>query len=244
MDGRGRHREYRGSVLKLVLRIIGVNALAAVGSRLPFASTRRVVGFLFVLSNLMPLIAVSRGTAQFFDVYGFFLMEVVVLWAFGMVRILTATGRGQAPNAAVVVRSSRIDVDDPRQVARFFSWHFGIFVVLSTITTAVLVRHTGGIVAPLSYWMILLCALLIIHTVDLGLVWFGQDARSRMNPGRAMFVPYPAVLTLYTGAMVSIGLVLAFGHAGEIASIAVLCGLKALVDVVARFAVAAPAANV
>ncbi|MFL6089018.1 MAG: DUF6498-containing protein [Aeromicrobium sp.] len=224
-------------MLRLVLRIVGVNALAALGSRLPFASTRRVVGSLLVLSNLMPLIAVARGTAQFFDVYGYFLMEAVVLWAFGMVRILTATGRGQPPDAAVVVQSGRIDIDNPRQVARFFSWHFGIFMVLSTITTAVLVRHTGGIVAPLSYWLILLCALLTIHTADLGLVWFGQDARSRMNPGRAMFVPYPAVLTLYTGAMVSIGLVLAFGHAGEIASIAVLCGLKVLVDFAARFVV-------
>ena len=235
-----RDKAYGVAVLKILFRVVGIRALAEVGHRLPFVFTRRLTGILLVLSNLMPLFAVARGAAGPFDVFGFFLMEAVALWGFTTLRILTATGRGQATGSGFLVPNSRIDVDDSRQVALFFGWHFGIFVMLSLVTTVILARHAGATPAPPTYWITLLTALVIIHTLDIGLYWFGQDMCSRTSPGSAMVAPYPAILTLYTAAMFCIGLVLAFGHAGGVAAVAILCGLKAIVDFIARFAMVPP----
>jgi hypothetical protein len=120
--------------------------------------------------------------------------------------------------------------------AAFFAFHFGMFTLVHGFFSFTLAALTGGFSGGPRTWFLLLVAILASHLVSLGLNWFGQGEREVVSARRAMAMPYPRMLVLHVsvlgGFFILLGLGRPDGAFDEVAPVALLCGLKTLVDVV------------
>ena len=178
---------------------------------------------LLVVVNLLPVWAVVEGRAGMGDVFLVYWFENVVVWACGIVRVATARGdrhdgRGHRTSAL--------------GLAPFFALHYGVFTLVHgffAVIMAVLVGLEGGI----GQVLLLSLVIAVSHVVSLAMNWFGRGERLVVGAGTAAFAPYPRMLVLHVGIIlgfVFIGGPNATDHGGQVNAVAVLCGLKTLVD--------------
>jgi hypothetical protein len=209
-----------------LLRILGIELLARAGRRLPGRVAPLFTALLLVAVNLLPLWAVLWGSAGMGDVFLIYWCENVVVWALGIVRIATAAGTG---GPVVRTRSS----SGPMSNAAFFALHYGIFTLVHGIFTMFMVVLVGLVGSLLDVLLIVL-AILVSHVVSLGMNWFGRQERLVVSPGTAMVAPYPRMIALHIAIIGGFFFVAggpgAADDGGQVRAVALLCGLKALID--------------
>ncbi len=210
--------------MNVLLRILGLNLLAHVGSRLPSRVARTTTSMLLIAANLLPLWAVLNGAAGVGDVFIVYWFENVVVWFTSTIKILTARG-GTVGDARPVGNVP---------IAGFFALHFGIFTVVHGFFSFIIAALTGGFTGGPRTWLLLLAAILVSHLVSLGLNWFGQGEREVVSARRAMMLPYPRMVVLHLAVIGGFFLLLGVGHPDgtydDVAPVALLCGLKTVVD--------------
>ena len=211
--------------MNVLLRVLGLNLLAHVGSRLPSRTARTTTSIVLIAANLLPLWAVLTGAAGVGDVFVVYWFENVVVWFTTTIKILTA--RGLTPDGVPPAGNVLTAV--------FFVFHFGLFTLVHGVFSFVLAGLTGGFTGEPRTWSILLIAILSSHMVSLGLNWFGQGERDVVTPARARSAPYPRMLVLHLAVIGGFFLLLGLGRPDGtydvIGPVALLCGLKTVVDV-------------
>lgn len=210
--------------MNVILRFLGIQLAARLATRLPGGLARLVTAVLLVVVNLLPVWAVATERAGMGDVFLVYWIENVVVWLCGIVRVATAAGT----DTNVKVSGDTGGMGLPG----FFVLHYGIFTLVHgvfALIMAVLVGLQGGIGQVL-----LLSALIAAsHLFSLGVNWFGRNERSVVGQGTAMFAPYPRMLVLHVGIImgfVFLGGPDAMDHGGQVQAVALLCGMKTLVD--------------
>ena len=159
--------------MNVLLRILGLNLLAHVGSRLPSRTARTTTSVVLIAANLLPIGAVLSGAAGLGDVFVIYWFENVVVWFTTAVKIVTARG----PNESTA-RNAQLFGDvmvGNVIVAAFFTFHFGLFTFVHGVFSFTLARATGGFSGDSRTWSILLVA---ITGQPSGLPWH-QLVRSR-----------------------------------------------------------------
>ena len=211
--------------MNVLLRVLGLNLLAHVGSRLPSRVARTITSIVLIAANLLPLWAVLNGSAGVGDVFVVYWFENVVVWFTSTVKILTARG-GTAGNVQLAGNAP---------IAGFFAFHFGLFTLVHGFFSFIIAALSGGFTGSPRTWLLLLVAILASHLVSLGLNWFGQGEREFVSARRAMVVPYPRMLVLHLSVIGGFFLLLGPGRLDgtndDVAPVALLCSLKTLVDV-------------
>ncbi len=209
--------------VNLVLRLLGLNLLSHVGTRLSNPAARTTSSLALILANLLPLLGVLNGELGLGDVFVLYWAENVVFWGTTTIRILTAGG-GESPSSDVpATRSNPF-------LAGFFAMHFGIFTVVHGVFAITLALLSGGFTGSAWSWALVLGAMLASHLVSLGLNWFGRDERLGVTAEKAMFAPYPRMVVLHVAVIAAFALVLATGNKHSVTAVALLCGMKAVVD--------------
>ncbi|MBJ7357321.1 DUF6498-containing protein [Nocardioides sp.] len=215
--------------MNTLLRILGVQLVAAAAARLPGGLARLATAVVLVVVNLLPVWAVTEERIGMGDVFLVYWIENVVVWACGIVRTATAQGPGKG-TVPVTTNGVRGDLSS----ARFFALHYGIFTGVHGVFTVIvvaLVGLTGGV----GQVVLLSLAITASHLFSLGVNWFGRDERMVVSPGTAMFAPYPRMFVLHVGILIGFGVALDGWEHGEnvndqVSAVAVLCVLKTLVD--------------
>lgn len=224
--------------MKVLLRLLGVELVSRLAQRLPGPLAWWASLVVLVVVNLLPVWAVLTGRAGIGDVFLVYWIENVVVWATGIVRIATAEG-GRAPGETPATFS--VNGGPPRPLgsagsAGFFALHYGIFTFVHGVFTVVIVALTGltGGAVPV---LVLAGAITVGHLVQLGVNWFGRGERLVVSPGQAMFAPYPRMFALHVaiiGGFFFLGGPSqdgGFAGLGGSTGVAILCGLKTLLDV-------------
>jgi hypothetical protein len=200
--------------VQFILRILGLNLLAHVGTRLPNSVARTLSSLALIAANLLPIKAVMDGSLGMGDVFVLYWLENVMVYVLTIIKLLTV---------------ENADVGK----AGFFALHYGIFTFVHGIFAFILAGFTGWFHGGLLYWAVVLAALLASHLVSLGLNWFGRGEYRVASPGRVMAMPYPRMFVMH-GAVI-LGANLVFGpHTvrHELLAVAALCGAKAVIDLV------------
>ena len=216
--------------MNVLLRILGLDLLAHVGSRLPSRTARTATSIILIAANLLPLAAVLSGSAGLGDVFVVYWFENVVVWFTTTIKILTA--RGPSPSTDPNPRLFGNTMFAKLLVAAFFAFHFGLFAFVHGVFSFTIARATGGFSGDARTWTILLVAITISHLVSLGLNWFGQDERDRTSVRQAMMMPYPRMVVLHLSVLAAFFLLLALPDvaADAVVPVALLCGLKTGLD--------------
>ena len=208
--------------MNVLLRVLGLNLLAHVGSRLPSTAARTTTSIVLIAANLLPLWAVLTGAAGVGDVFVIYWFENVVVWFTTMVKIVTARG-GTADLTGNVL------------TAAFFAFHFGMFTLVHGLFSFILANLTGGLTGEPRTWLMLVAAILASHLVSLGLNWFGQGERNVVTARQAMAMPYPRMIVLHLAVIGGFFLLLGLGRSDgsydAVGPVALLCGLKTVLDV-------------
>jgi hypothetical protein len=207
--------------MNLVLRLLGLNLLAHVGTRLSNPAARTASSLVLIAANLLPLWGVLRGALGLGDVFVLYWLENLVVWFTTTIKILTAKGvtGPEAPGAANAV------------LAAFFAFHFGLFTLVHGVFSFILAGVSGGFRGEPWEWIVIVGAILASHLFSLGVNWFGRGERDVVNPRRAMFVPYPRMLVLHMAVIGGFFLVVGTDRGdNSVAAVALLCVLKTVVD--------------
>ncbi len=131
--------------MNVLLRVLGLNLLAHVGSRLPSRTARTTTSILLIAANLLPLVAVLTGAAGVGDVFVIYWFENVVVWFTSTIKILTARG-GMAGD---------VQLADNVLTAAFFAFHFGMFTLVHGVFSFILAGMTGGLTGEPRTWVLL-----------------------------------------------------------------------------------------
>ena len=211
--------------VNVLLRILGLNLLAHVGSRLPSARARTLTSSVLIVANLLPLVAVLTGSAGLGDVFVIYWFENVVVWLTTTIKILTAGAIGGAMGRNVTLLGNFL-------VAGFFTFHFGLFTFVHGVFSFTLARMTGGLTGEPSTWVLVLLAITASHLISLGVNWFGQSERDAVTVRKAMAMPYPRMVVLHLSVLAAFFLLLALPNvaADAVVPVAFLCVLKTAVD--------------
>ena len=219
-----------------LLRILGVEVMAHLGRRLPAPAARLVTALVLVAANLLPVWAVLEGRLGMGDVLLVYWFENVVIWFTTTVRILTATRPGRRPRGprlgGLDARlAERTWVTGDPALALFFALHFGIFTVVHGVFAGVL-AGLSGLHGGLLDWVATMAAILLSHTLSLGLHWFGRAERNVVSPGWAMAAPYPRMVALHLAVI--LGFFLLGGPDGrtadDVGAVVLLMGTKTTLD--------------
>jgi hypothetical protein len=224
-------------VLSLILRILGVQALAQLGRRLSSPTARTISSLALIATNLLPILAVLHGSAGAGDVFVVYWLENVIMWAMAAVKIATASGR-DAPEPGKPQVPDSLHVVGRIGLALFFTVHFGLFTLVHGVFTFILVGMTGGLHAGRGYWVVVIGAMLASHLLSLGLNWFGRGERTVVTAQGAMVMPYPRMIVLHVAVigaffLMARGLEGPFGGGAPADStwpVVLLCVLKTAVD--------------
>lgn len=221
-----------------LLRILGVEVMAHLGRRLPAPAARVVSALVLVGANLLPVWAVLEGRLGMGDVLLIYWFENVVIWFTTTVRILTATqpgphrSRGPSLGGLDGKLAEKTWVTGDPSLALVFALRFGSFTLVHGIVAGVL-AGLSGLHGGLLDWVATIAAILLSHTLSLGLHWFGRGERSVVSPGWSMGAPYPRTIAL--NLTVILGFFLLGGPDGrtadDLGAVALLMGTKTMLDV-------------
>lgn len=198
--------------MQLLLRILGLNLLAHVGTRLPSSLARAISSLALIAANLLPIKAVIDGSLGLGDVFVLYWLENLVVYVFTIIKLLT------------------VEPAD-RGVAGFFALHYGIFTFVHGVFAFILAGFSGWFLGGWFYWLAVVGALLASHLLSLGLNWFGRGECRVATPTRVAAFPYPRMLVMH-GAVI-VGAMLVFDphpESNEVTAVAILCGAKAAID--------------
>ena len=213
--------------MRPLLRWLGVALLAGLAARWPGSVGRIVSAVVLVVANLLPVQAVLAGRMTMGDVFLVYWFENLVIWATTTVKLRTVEDGRTRSMATLNGRHQPPGFD-----ATFFALHYGIFTAVHGVFSIVIAVITG---LSGSWWVLLLtmAAIAASHLVSLAVNWFGNDERLHTSAGTVMWVPYPRMIVLHVGVILGFFFVLGGpdrSYDGEVAGVAVLCGLKTLVD--------------
>ena len=213
--------------MNVLLRILGLNLLAHVGSRLPSRRARITTSIILIAANLLPLWAVLNGAAGVGDVFVIYWFENVVVWFTTTVKILTAQGDSRPPRNVLLLGNILIAV--------FFTFHFGLFTFVHGVFSFTIASLTGGLTGAPRTWLLLLLGITASHLISLGLNWFGQGERNIVTVRGAMAMPYPRMVVLHVSVLGAFFLLIGFGSpdraSDNVIPVVLLCGLKTALDV-------------
>nr|WP_237447974.1 DUF6498-containing protein [Nocardioides flavescens] len=212
---------------------LGLTWLSRLARRLPGSGAWWVALAVLVVVNLLPVVAVLRGSVAVGDVLLLYWLENVVVWAVTIVRIGTARGAGEPAKLSVTVngRAQRTSVLGAWGLAAFFAFHYGLFTLVHGVFTALL-AWSSGVPGDLSPVLWLVAAIAASHLVSLVLVWFARGERRVVSPTEAMGAPYPRMLALHAAILGGFFLFLRDGPAsGPVGGVAILCLVKLAIDV-------------
>jgi hypothetical protein len=221
------------SLARALAFALGLTWVSRLARRLPGSGAWWVALAVLVVVNLLPVVAVLRGTVAVGDVLLLYWLENVVVWGVTIVRIGTARGVGAPAELSVSVggRPRRTSVLGAWGLAAFFAFHFGLFTLVHGVFTAVLAGITG-LSPQLRSVAWLAAAIAASHLVSLVLVWFARGERLVVSPTEAMGAPYPRMLALHVAILGGFLLFLRDGPAsGPVAGVAILCLVKLAIDV-------------
>ena len=208
--------------MQVLLRVLGIQLLARVAARLPGGLARLATAVLLVVVNLLPLWAVLDRRAGMGDVFLVYWVENVVVWLCGIVQVATAEGIDTM--GGVTGRRTGL--------APFFALHYGVFTLAHGFF-AVIMASLVGLVGGLGQVLLLSAVIAASHVVSLAMNWFGRGERLVVGAGAAAFAPYPRMLVLHVGIIAGFALIGgpdATDHGAQVHAVAVLCGLKTVVD--------------
>ena len=217
--------------MQVLLRWLGVALLAGVAARWPGSVGRVVSALALVVANLLPVWGVLEGTLSMGDVFLVYWFENLVIWACTVVKLRTVED-GRTHSMA----TANGRVMPPSFDATFFALHYGIFTAVHGVFSIIIAVLTG---ISGAWWALLvtMVAITASHLVSLAVNWFGNDERRHTTAGVVMFLPYPRMIVLHVGVILGFMFALdgtaSFGGGGydpEVAGVAVLCGLKTIVD--------------
>lgn len=217
--------------MPLLLRLLGLGSVARAGSELPPGLPRVVSSVLLVVANLVPVWGVLHGDLGVGDVFVLYWIENVAVWLVTIVKIATAQAP-EDPTKVTMTMNGRRVAPDPRVMAGFFAFHYGLFTLVHGVFAFVLAFTTGGFTGSAGFWVLSVLVLVWSHALSLALHWFGRDERARATPSRTMLLPYPRMVVLHLSV---IGAFFLLGGpdgrpAEAIGPVVLLCGLKTLVD--------------
>ncbi|GAB3441020.1 hypothetical protein GCM10027517_16350 [Phycicoccus ginsengisoli] len=221
----------------MVLRLLGLQALAGLAATLPPRSARLATLLVLVLANTTPLWAVATGRWAAGDVLVVFWLENVAIGVWTLVRIGTALGaltptRNGTP--AIAVKGGG-PIALPQAVARvffmvFFCIHYGMFTLVHGIFTWQLAHRIGTTGSVRGYLLVLL-ALVASHGVATGVHWFARGERLTTGPQQAMARPYGRIVVLHVVVLGSAFLLARAG--GSLDTAAPVAGATAVLPAVA-----------
>lgn len=213
--------------MRVLLRWLGVALLAGAAARWPGSVGRAVSAVALVVANLLPVWGVLEGTLSMGDVFLVYWFENFVIWACTIVKLRTVED-GRTHSMA----TANGQLMPPSFDATFFALHYGIFTAVHGVFSIIIAVMTG---ISGAWWALLLTMVAITasHLVSLAVNWFGNDERLHTTAGIVMFLPYPRMIVLHVGVI--LGFFFALGgtwgsYDGEATAVAVLCGLKTVVD--------------
>ena len=212
--------------MNALLRILGFNLLAQIGSRLPSRTARTITSFVLIAANLLPLAAVLSGSAGLGDVFVIYWFENVVVWFTTTIKILTARAVDGTAGRNVTLLGNFL-------IAAFFTFHFGLFTFVHGVFSFTLARLTGGFTGEPRTWLIVLLAITASHLISLGFNWFGQGERNAATVRKAMAMPYPRMVVLHLSVLAAWFLLLGLPNVATdaVVPVAILCVLKTALDV-------------
>ena len=177
------------------------------------ATSRSSIALL--IANAIPLIGVLFFGWSLITILVLYWIENVIVYAFTIVKLLTV----EPTNGGL---------------AGFFALHYGIFTFVHGVFAFILAGLTGWFIGGWLYWIVVVAAMLASHVLSLGLNWFGRGEYRVASAGRVMALPYPRMLVMH-GAVIA-GAFLVFdarpAHSQEVTAVAILCGAKAVIDLV------------
>lgn len=214
--------------MNVLWRILGLELLAQLGSRLPARYARLVSVAMLVLANLVPLLGAWQGWMGVGDVFAVYWLENVIVGFFTCVRMLSATGPLLGPSVKSGVQS-RVGM------AVFFCFHYGLFTFVHGVFTAIIIGFSGTGFVNYRAWGWAALALFLSHLFSLMVHWFGRGERVGVPVSTVMFWPYPRMLVLHVAIIASFFFVMRGlvdgGKGNEFLPVLILVGLKVAVDV-------------
>ena len=115
--------------MPLLLRLLGLGSVARAGSELPPGLPRVVSSVLLVVANLVPVWGVLHGDLGVGDVFVLYWIENVAVWLVTIVKIATAQAP-EDPTKVTMTMNGRRVAPDPRVMAGFFAFHYGLFTLV------------------------------------------------------------------------------------------------------------------
>jgi hypothetical protein len=234
----------------VLLRLVGVQALATLAATLPPRAARSATLFVLVLANATPLLALATGAWGAGDVLIAYWLENLAIGAWTLVKIATAEGAdpvgtrsegalSRVEGSSVVIRGEDgRTVTIPTLLARlgllaFFCVHYGIFTLVHGVFTFVL-AHRIGTEGHLGGYLLILLVMLASHGVSTLVHWFWRGGRHDVGMSRAMSQPYGRVVLLHLVILASAFLIVGDG---DLTSAPTATGTTALLPAVGLVAV-------
>lgn len=208
----------------LLLRVLGLQALAALADAMPARTARVLTLALLVGANVVPLVALLTGAWQAGDVLVTYWLENVAIGIWQVVKLMTAQGsdpvaEGLAGPALVGsgavahVNGRPVAISGP--VARvflsaFFVMHYGMFTLVHGVFTFML-AHRSGTSGSVRSFAIAFLVLLSSHGLSTAIYWFGRGERRQNGVVSTMKQPYRRILVLHFAVIGSFFLMFGLG---------------------------------
>jgi hypothetical protein len=195
----------------VLLRVLGLQALAALVGTMPARTARVLTMVMLVGANLFPLVALLQGVWQAGDVLLTYWLENVAVGLWQLVKLFTAegtdagvAGAGAAPGSITATINGR-PVQLSASVARlvvsgFFAVHYGMFTLVHGIFTFLLAHRSGTSGSVRSFALVFL-VLVLSHGLSTGIHWFARGERYNRGLAATMKEPYGRIVVLHLAVL-------------------------------------------
>lgn len=198
----------------VLLRVLGLQALAALVGTMPARAARTLTLVMLVGANLFPLVALLQGAWQAGDVLVTYWLENVAVGIWQLVKLATAQGPNPVPadasGAAVPPGSIPATLNGrPIQlsasvarlvVSGFFAVHYGMFTLVHGVFTFML-AHRSGISGSVRSFAVVFLVLLLSHGLSTAIYWFARGERHTHGLAATMKGPYGRIVVLHLAVL-------------------------------------------
>lgn len=193
--------------MNVVLRILGLRALGEAVRRLPPARARMITLGVTVVANLLPLVGILIGRMNAADVFTAYWLELVIIGAFGVVRLLTARGEPRDKRGDAIARPIMFVLFYGLLVTLQAMFLVLLFTTDATIVAAYLDRigfwSGEGPIAGGRAWLPAAVGFFLSHLIALLLDWFARGERSLCSPRLAFMQPFGRMVPMLVVMSVS-----------------------------------------
>ena len=202
----------------VLLRVLGLQALAALVGTMPARTARVLTMVMLVGANLFPLVALLQGVWEAGDVLLTYWLENVAVGIWQLVKLFTAVGTdpGEAgaggPGAGTATAPGSVTatingrpVQLSASIARlfvsgFFAVHYGMFTLVHGIFTFMLAHRSGTSGSVQSFALVFL-VLVLSHGLSTGIHWFARGERRNQGLAATMKEPYGRIVVLHLAVL-------------------------------------------